>query len=118
MKRLMNRTKNLEVASDIKVADTFYTRLKGLIGERSLPEGQGLWINSPVRFNSVHTWFMNFSIDVVFVDERLIARKVYENLAPWRFTMPAFGVCSVIELPAGTLQKRPIEVGDELHVGD
>ncbi len=115
MKRLLNRTRNLELAREVKVAASFYARAKGLLGERSLSEGNALWIKS---CNSIHTWFMRFPIDVVFVDERLVVRKVCKNMGPWRMTLPAFKASSVFEMPAGTLSRRPVEIGDELHVGD
>jgi uncharacterized membrane protein (UPF0127 family) len=115
MARLTNETTNAEIAADLKVAASLLARMKGLLGESFLPEGTALWIRP---CNSIHTWFMRFPIDVVFVDERLIVRKTFENLAPWRLTLPRPGLHSVFEMPAGTLKKRSITIGDQLNVGD
>jgi uncharacterized membrane protein (UPF0127 family) len=115
MKKLMNRSKNVELASDVKIASSFFSRAKGLLGARTLPEGNALWIH---HCNSIHTWFMRFPIDVVFVDDRMIVRKVCEHVGPWRMTMPSNKLKSVFEMPAGTVSRRPVEIGDELHVGD
>lgn len=116
MKRLMNRTKNQELARDVKIASSFFARAKGLLGERSLADGNALWIHS---CRSIHTWFMRFPIDVVFVDDRMRVRKVCENVGPWRMTLPSPKLKSVFEMPAGTLSRLgPVDIGDELHVGD
>jgi uncharacterized membrane protein (UPF0127 family) len=55
------------------------------------------------RCNSIHTAFMKFPIDVLFVDKDLKVVSVYENLKPWRITRLHFRASSVIELPAGTI---------------
>lgn len=91
---------NAPIASDLKTADTLLSRTKGLLGRASLPQGEGLWIK---RCNSIHTAFMKFPIDVLFVDKDLKVVSVYENLKPWRITRLHFSASSVIELPAGTL---------------
>ena len=118
--RLLNQTKNAEVASQVRVADSFFTRAKGLLGESSLAAGSTLWIKGSrlVSCNSIHTWFMRFPIDAVFVDRSLKVRAVYRDLGPWRMTIPVLGAVSVFEFPAGTLAKCPVDVGDQLHVGD
>ncbi len=88
------------IASELKTADTLLSRTKGLLGRASLPAGEGLWIK---RCNSIHTAFMKFPIDVLFVDKDMRVVSVYENLKPWRITRLHFRASSVIELPAGTL---------------
>lgn len=115
MNRLINRTKNIEIAGDVRIASSFAARMKGLLGERELAAGRALWIE---RCNSIHTWFMRFAIDVVFVDRQLIVQKVCRDVGPWRVTFPAWRANSVFEMPAGTLANRLVDVGDQLHVGD
>ena len=61
---------------------------------------------------------MRFPIDVVFVDKTLRVQAVYQNLGPWKMTVPALGAFSVFELSAGTLEQRPVAIGDQLYVGD
>jgi len=90
----------MPIARDLKTADTLLSRTKGLLGRSSLPQGEGLWIK---RCNSIHTAFMKFPIDVLFVDKNLRVVSVYENLKPWRITRLHFRASSVIELPAGTI---------------
>lgn len=89
-----------QIASDLRTADTLFSRTKGLLGRSCLPKGEGLWIK---RCNSIHTAFMKFPIDVLFVDKNLKVVSVYENLKPWRITRLHLCASSVIELPAGTL---------------
>lgn len=119
-RRLFNQTRKTEVASHVEVAESFWSRTKGLLGRDSLPEGRALWILGSrfVACNSIHTWFMRFAIDAVFVDRDLRVRKIYRGLGPWRMTLPAAGAVSVFELPGGTLDRQTVEIGDQLHVGD
>lgn len=117
--KLLNKSRTNEVAQLVRVADSFYSRAKGLLGESNLPEGEALWIKGSrfVACNSIHTWFMRFAIDAVFVDKHLVVKAIYRDLRPWRLTAPVLGAWSVFELPAGALAKTTIEVGDQLHVG-
>ena len=78
------------------VADTFATRLRGLLGRRSLPSGEGLLIR---RESSVHTCFMRFAIDVVFLDADLRVLRVDSNVGPWRLKA-CRGAQAVLELRA------------------
>jgi uncharacterized membrane protein (UPF0127 family) len=116
---LHNRTSSQVIAENLRIADSMLARAKGLLGEKSLPEGHTLWIKAGFApCNSIHTWFMRFAIDAIFVDRKLVVKAVYQNLRPWRMTMPALGADSVFELPAGTLARHPVAIGDQLHVGD
>ena len=112
MPKLLNQTKNKTVIADVEIANEFMARLVGLIGRRTF-ENKALWIHA---CNSVHTCFMKFSIDLVFVDEKLQVKALRKNLRPWRMTLPVFGAKSVFEMPAGTLEKVSVEVGDKLDV--
>ncbi len=81
------------------VAETFETRVVGLMGEKSLAPGTGLLI---APCNSIHTFFMRFDIDVVFMDRGGKVVAVKRNIKPWRMTLPVFGAHSVLEMPAGS----------------
>ena len=105
-------SKGRTIATDLKVADTSFSRLKGLLGRKSLPSGEGLWIH---RCNSIHTWFMKFPIDAVFVDRSLKVTHIYRNLKPWRITLPRLAASSVIELSAGSIDEN-LKPGDQLYV--
>ncbi len=113
--RLTNQTRKFEIAATVLTAESFFSRLKGLLGRKSLELNHTLWIKD---CRSIHTWFMQFSIDVIFVDDGLVVRKTFEDLKPWRMTMPAWRATSVFEFPAGTLKSRPVAIGDQLNVGD
>lgn len=115
MAKLMNLTNGREIASHVEVAESFTSRLVGLLGRSGLPSGHALWIK---RCGSVHTFFMRFAIDVVFLDDALVARSVHRNLRPWRITPLRFGSLSAIEFAAGTLDATSVTRGDRLHVGD
>jgi uncharacterized membrane protein (UPF0127 family) len=95
------------------VADTFWTRFKGLLGRGSLAEEEGLLIRP---CHSVHTAWMKFAIDVVFLthDGRVVA--FHEELAPFRVSRVYAEAKMVLELPAGRIRKTGIEVGDQLNI--
>jgi len=92
------------------LADTFARRLRGLLGRRDLPAGEGIVLRPEW---SVHTFFMRFPIDVVFVDVDQVVRKVVPNLKPWR-TATSRGARDVVELAAGECERYGVEVGQRL----
>ena len=113
--KLRNKTKNKMLASHIKVAKGFFTRSRGLIGTSCLPAEQGLWLWS---CNSIHTFFMKYPIDCIFVDRNLKVKAVFLKVVPWRVILPVWGAKSVFELETGSLSvPEHIEVGDLLYVG-
>lgn len=114
MRWLESKTNNQRLISYLEVADSFITRGKGLLGHASLGEDSGMWIH---RCNSVHTFFMKFSIDCIFVDKNLKVKKIYKNVKPWRLVSPVWGANSVFELAEGTANRMNIRVGDQLYVG-
>jgi leader peptidase (prepilin peptidase)/N-methyltransferase len=93
------------------VAATPLARLRGLLGRDRLEEGQGLLIRPTW---SVHTAFMRFPIDVVFLDRNLRVLEVVERLAPWRAASRR-GARSVLELPAGACARTGLVAGDRLE---
>ena len=110
---LMNETKCLPLANKLELAEGVFSRMKGLLGRNKLEDQQGLWIRS---CNSIHTWFMQFPIDVIFVDQDLKVKSTFSNLKPWRFVTPQWGAKSVFELPVGTVKPGTVDVGDQLNV--
>jgi uncharacterized membrane protein (UPF0127 family) len=93
-------------------ADRPLTRLRGLLGRRGLERGEGLLIRPT---GAVHTWFMRFPIDVVFLDSELRVVGVAADLGPWRAAARR-RARAVLELRAGECRRRGIEVGDELEL--
>jgi uncharacterized membrane protein (UPF0127 family) len=95
------------------VAANAWTRLKGLLGRSSLPVGEGLLLRPT---SSIHTTFMRFPIDVVFLDGELRVVKVVPELRPWRFAFGR-GARSALELAAGEAARRGIAAGQQLSAG-
>src|SRR3954462_7825469 len=89
------------------VADSPWPRMKGLLGGRGLESGEGLLLRPAA---SVHTFFMRFPIDVVFLARDGEVLKVADRVPPWR-TAAAKGAKLVVELPAGEAVRRGIRVG-------
>jgi len=92
------------------LADTALARMKGLLGRRELPSGEGVLLRPA---SSVHTAFMRFPIDAVFLDSNLEVLKVVPRLRPWR-TASGRRAKAVLELAAGECERRSLRVGDRL----
>jgi len=86
-------------------------RMRGLLGRRLLPPGEGILLRPAA---SIHTWFMRFPIDAVFLDRDDTVVAVEEHLRPWRLAARR-GARSVVELAAGEAGRRGIRVGDRLE---
>jgi len=99
------------VCEECLVAATPLTRMRGLLGRSSLPSGQGILLRPAA---SVHTFFMRFSIDVVFLDDELRVVQIAADLRPWRAAGKR-GARAVLELPAGECERRGLRVGDQLR---
>lgn len=94
----------------IRRAETFLARLKGLLFSPPLPPGQGLLLDP---CNAVHTAFMRFPIDVVFLDGEARIQRIVPRLEPWRMAgCPA--ACQTLELAAGESQHLDLVVGESL----
>jgi hypothetical protein len=107
-----NRTRQTVLADRADKADTSAARRVGLLHHKSLAPGEGLWI---VPCESVHTFFMKFPIDLVYLDKRLRVRKVRHAVPPWRLSA-CLTAHSVLELPAGSAAETGTAVGDELAI--
>ena len=92
------------------LADTSAKRRTGLLKHERLDAGEGLWI---VPCESVHTFFMKFPIDLVYVDRGKKVRKVRSRMPAWRLSA-CLSAHSIVELPAGTVEQSGTQVGDEL----
>jgi uncharacterized membrane protein (UPF0127 family) len=93
-----------------RVASSFGSRFRGLMGAAALPAGQGVLFPGT---SSVHTHFMRFPIDVVFLDDERRVVSIRHALRPWRFAS-AKGSRSVLELAAGECASLGLAEGDEL----
>jgi len=109
--QVANKTRGTTLATRLEVADSASLRSKGLLGRTGLEPGHGLWI---VPCESVHTFFMKFAIDLVYLDRRNKVRKVKSAVGPWRISA-CLSAHSVLELPAGTVQSTSTQSGDILE---
>jgi len=109
--RIENRTRGVTIVSAGRVADRFWPRLIGLMLARPLPAGAGLVI---VPCSSIHTQFMRFPIDVLYVNKEDAIVGVDRNLRPWRVGRFYKKVHYVVELPAGGAEG--CQVGDQLEI--
>jgi uncharacterized membrane protein (UPF0127 family) len=91
-------------------ADTPLARMRGLLGRKELPRGEGMLLRPAA---SVHTAFMRFPIDVVFVDGAGRVLDIAHSVRPWR-AIACRGAKAVVELAAGECSRRDLEPGDEL----
>lgn len=109
--QLRNEIRDTVLASRCRIADSYFPRLIGLMGAQSLPPGDGLLI---LPCSSIHTHFMRFPIDVIYVSRENIVVALDEHMAPWRFGRIHRGARYVVELPAGTIAATGTEVGDRV----
>jgi hypothetical protein len=108
--RVRNQTRSTLLATAADVADTSAKRRTGLLKHQCLEPGAGLWI-APCE--SVHTFFMKFPIDLVYLDRNKRVCKVRHAVAPWRLSA-CLRAHSILELPAGAAAQSGTEPGDQL----
>ena len=96
-----------------EAADSFLSRGVGLLGRRTLLERRGLLIQ---RCGSIHTWFMRFAIDVVYLGKDGVVTKTRRDMQPFRMSFGGKGTLDVLELPAGTIARLGIERGCSLEL--
>jgi hypothetical protein len=106
----LTRVDGTVVCERVSLADSPVTRMRGLLGRDGLDEGQGLLLRPA---SSIHTFFMRFPIDAVFLDRSLVVVGVHDAIEPWR-TASQSGAKAVLELPAGESSRRGLSVGDQL----
>jgi uncharacterized protein len=92
------------------VADSPVSRMKGLLGRSELRPGEGLLLRPA---SAIHTWFMRFPIDAVFLDRDWRVVGISDDVRPWR-ARSRRGAKAVLELPAGESARRGLELGDRL----
>jgi len=98
------------VAERATLATGMFQRMKGLLGRSELGQGEGLIIRP---CNGVHTCFMRFSIDVIFLDKEGRAIKLQPELAPFKFTPIVGKSRAAMELPAGTIARSGTQLADQ-----
>ena len=102
------------LASRVELANTYASRLKGLMFRREFAAGQALLLDPCPQ---IHTCFMNFAIDAVFLDKQGTVLYVKEQMKPWRWGRYVRGSRYTLELPGGVLAGR-VQKGDVLVFAD
>jgi uncharacterized protein len=111
-KLVVNLTRGNVACDDVAIADRARRRMRGLLGRDSLAPGEGMLLQPAP---SIHTAFMRFTIDAVFVDGTLRVKKIVAGLRPWRIAS-ARRSWGVLELAQGEVAQRGIALGDQLGV--
>jgi len=114
-RQAFNQTRKAYLATALAVADTHWTRLRGLLGLSSsdFRNGSGLWI---VPCHGVHTLGMGFPIDVVYLDRTMTVIHIQRDLQPWRFAPIRTEATSVLELPCRIAAETKTALGDKIEI--
>ncbi len=109
--RLINETRQAMIGEHVGVADTLWSRGRGLMFRQSLEDGSGLLINP---CSSIHTMWMRFPIDILYLGHDNIVLRVDSAMKPWRIGPVFTGARYVVELPAGSAAHSETQPGDQL----
>jgi uncharacterized membrane protein (UPF0127 family) len=104
-----------QILTNIRVADSVFSRMKGLIGKSNLNENHGLLIK-PCK--QVHTFFMKFPIDCIFLNGVGEVVYIIEGLTPWEISKYIPIAEEILETPHGTVSTYSISIGDRLTFKD
>lgn len=101
------------IADNLEMKDTFLGRLIGLLGTKSLKAGQGIVLKP---CNSIHTCFMLFPIDVVFISKDFKVLKIVKKIKPWHFSPIVLKSIYTLEVAAGEI--KDLKEGDQVKFTD
>lgn len=113
MVRVENVSRNSTLISSGRMANNSWTRLRGLIGVRDLPEGQGIVIEP---CHGVHCMFMSIPIDVIYVNKQHQVVALDKAMKPWSIGKIYRNSHYVVEVPVGAIARTGTEVGDQLRL--
>jgi uncharacterized membrane protein (UPF0127 family) len=111
--KVVNETRGVTLAERAQRAENIWSRFVGLMGKASFPEGSGLEIT---QCAGIHTFFMRFPIDVLFLDDAGKVIRAIPDLRPWRATGIYITATRTVELPAGTIARTGTTAGDRVEV--
>ncbi|MDD4568717.1 MAG: DUF192 domain-containing protein [Tepidanaerobacteraceae bacterium] len=111
--KVINADNNTIITEHLKVAANFWSRLKGLMKTDSLPEGSALLLEP---CSSIHTFFMRYPIDAVFLDGENRVLYILHSIVPFRLSPLIKNAQKVLELPAGYCRRTDTEVGNKLQI--
>jgi uncharacterized membrane protein (UPF0127 family)/CheY-like chemotaxis protein len=113
-RQVLNLTRGNVLCERVELADRILPRMRGAMGRASLPPGKGILLQPAP---SIHTAFVRFAFDAVFLDGNMRVVRIVERLKPWRVVSARRGL-SVLELAAGEVEHREVRVGDQIVVTD
>lgn len=106
-----NKTRGLALANRVTKADSWNSRMRGLLGRSKISQDEALWIAPCAQ---IHMFFMKFSIDAVFLDKNSRVVRIFEDLKPWRITPWVWHAHGVLEMAAGASFGK-IVLGDQIE---
>lgn len=108
-----NLTRNTVIVDNLEVADTAWSRMRGLLGRSFLAEDSGLLI---LRCNSIHMFFMRFPIDVFFLDNSDKVVGLAHKIPPFALSPIFWKATKAIEVASGMIEKTHTQIGDQLSL--
>lgn len=111
--KLLSKTTNKLLVPKLEIADSMSKRLIGLLGREELAADTGLLIYD---CNNIHTFFMKFAIDLVFLNDKMEVTKTVARVKPGRLVFSMLKSTHVVELSEGFLDSNPLQLGEQLHV--
>jgi len=111
--KVINKTRKTVLAGNLVTADNFFSRSKGLLGRRNLPDGGALHI---IPCSSIHSFFMRFEFDAIFLNKNNEIVYTISHMPAWRTSKICFEAHSVIELPSGKIEQTLSQKGDVLEI--
>jgi hypothetical protein len=111
--RLVDHTTGKVLADKVESANTFWRRFHGLMFRPNFCVGKAL-IFAKSGIQNIHTFFMMFSIDVIFLDSNFLVIEICQGLEPWRIHRSKLKASHIIELPAGTISNTSVKIGHKL----
>ena len=110
---VFNRNRESFLGLRVALADTLRTRLKGLLGKRSVEPDDGLWL---VPSHGIHTIGMRFAVDLIYLDSANRVIYLVEHLGPFRISPIWMRCASILELPSRAIYSSHTQVGDDLLI--
>jgi len=109
----INVTRGVRVTQCGRIADNPWTKLIGLLRDRTLEFGDGMWLKP---CNSIHSFGMRFTFDAIFLDKNLRVVHLVCEMKPWRISRMVFSAHSVLEVPAGMICQSATDLGDQFEM--
>ncbi len=109
---IKNASRNIILAEKAEYADDFFSRAAGLLGRSSMSHNEALWI---IPCGMIHTFFMRFDIDALFLDRRNRIVRIKRNIPPWRICYGGIKSHSVVEFAAGATAPDAAAPGDVIE---